>query len=66
MMARHASAVDIDDIHSAAICKEIGQRLDGFYGSQLPEAPAELMLLLARLQQLDRQDEPYRADPTTR
>jgi hypothetical protein len=62
MIARHASAVDIDDVHSAAIRKEIGQRLDRYYKSELPEAPAELEQLVARLRQLDSQTAPRLAE----
>lgn len=48
--ARH---VEIDNIHSAAICREIGQRLELYFKKQLPEEPPELKRLLARLPQLD-------------
>jgi hypothetical protein len=53
MIARPASTVDIDDIHSAAICKEIGRRLDRYYKSEMSEPSPELEELLARLHQLD-------------
>jgi len=52
--ARH---VEIDNIHSAAICREIGQRLGLYFKKELLEEPPELKRLLARLPQLDKQDE---------
>ena len=52
--ARH---VEIDNIHSAAICREIGLRLDLYFKKDAPptEASPELERLLARLRQLDEQ-----------
>ncbi len=52
--ARH---VDIDTNHSAAICREIGQRLDLYFRKDAPatEASPELGRLIARLKQLDEQ-----------
>jgi len=57
MIAGPRSAVDIDVVHSAAICKEIGQRLERYYDSETSGTPAELERLLARLRQLDQQAE---------
>jgi hypothetical protein len=65
MIAGHASAVDIDDIHSAAICKEIGQHLDRYYRSELSETPPELEQLVARLHQLDSQAAPRLAESSS-
>jgi hypothetical protein len=50
--ARH---VDIDNNHSAAICREIGARLDLYFkkDAPAPQASPELERLLARLRQLD-------------
>jgi len=52
--ARH---VEIDNIHSAAICREIGQRLELYFRKDAPqtEASPELQRVLARLRQLDEQ-----------
>jgi hypothetical protein len=61
MIAGPRSAVDIDDVHSAAICKAIGERLDRYYNSETSETPAELERLLARLRQLDERAEPTSA-----
>lgn len=57
MIAAPVSKVHIDDVHSAAICKEIGQRLERYYSTEISSPSVELKRLLARLQQLDRRDE---------
>ena len=51
--ARH---VEIDSTHSAAICREIGQRLDRQFKKEALEPSPELERLVARLRELDRQD----------
>jgi hypothetical protein len=52
--ARH---VEIDSAHAAAICREIGQRLDRELKKEAPEQPSpQLERLVARLRELDRQD----------
>jgi hypothetical protein len=49
--ARH---VEIDNIHSAAICREIGHRLERYFANDTPpDASPELERLLERLRQRD-------------
>ena len=56
MIASPAPPVEIDSIHSAAICKELGHRLELHFRKEAPDTPPELERLLARLRQLDRQE----------
>ena len=56
MIASSAPPVEIDSVHSAAICKEVGHRLELYFKKELPDTPPELERLLARLSQLDRQE----------
>jgi hypothetical protein len=57
MIARPAPSVEIDSVHSAAICREVGQRLDLYFRKEVPDTtPPELEQLMARLRQLDRQE----------
>ena len=51
-MSRHFANVSIDEIHSMAICTEIGERLRSVLGESSP-LPAKLAVLLARLDELD-------------
>ncbi len=57
MIASPAPPVEIDSVHCAAICKEVGHRLELYLSKEVPKTPPELERLLTRLQQLDRQDE---------
>jgi hypothetical protein len=57
MIAAVARHVEIDSTHSAAICREIGQRLDREFRKEAPELSPELERLLAQLQDIDWQDE---------
>lgn len=58
MTASAAPPVEIDSVHSAAICKEVGERLDRYFSREMPDTPPELERLLLRLDELDRQDAP--------
>jgi hypothetical protein len=58
MTARPAPPVEIDSVHSAAICKEVGQRLDLYFRKEISDTPPELKQLLLRLRELDRGDAP--------
>jgi hypothetical protein len=58
MIASPAPPVEIDSVHSAAICKEVGARLDLYFRKEIPDTPPELERLLLRLRELDRQDTP--------
>jgi hypothetical protein len=51
-MSRHFANVSIDEIHSMAICAEIGERLRSVLGESSP-LPARLAVLLAKLDELD-------------
>jgi hypothetical protein len=51
-MSRHFANVSIDEIHSMAICTEIGERLRSVLGESSP-LPARLAVLLAKLDELD-------------
>lgn len=51
-MSKHFANVSIDEIHSMAICTEIGERLRSVLSESSP-IPAKLAVLLARLGELD-------------
>jgi hypothetical protein len=57
MIASPAPSVEIDSVHSAAICKELGHRLDLYFRKEIPDTTRpELERLIARLRQLERQE----------
>jgi len=58
MMARTTPRVDIDSAHSAAICAEVGHRLELYFRKEITDTPKELERLLARLKELDRDEAP--------
>ena len=58
MTARSAPPVEIDSVHSAAICKEVGERLDRYFSKEISDTPPELARLVRRLCELDCQDVP--------
>ena len=58
MTASAAPPVEIDSVHSAAIRKEVGERLDRYLSGEMPDTPPELERLLQRLRELDREDAP--------
>lgn len=50
--------VQIDSVHSAAICEELGYRLSQYLKNEIPELPPQLKLLLDRLRQQDLEEAP--------
>ena len=58
MTASPAPPVEIDSVHSAAICKEVGERLDRYFGKAFSDMPPELERLFQRLRELDRENAP--------
>ena len=58
MTASPAPPVEIDSVHSAAIRKEVGERLDRYFSKEMRDTPPELERLLRRLRELDREDAP--------
>jgi hypothetical protein len=61
MTASPAPPVEIDSVHSAAICKEVGERLDLYFRTEISDTSPELKQLLLRLRELDRGDVPQTA-----
>jgi hypothetical protein len=49
----HQDDVQIDRVHSDAICKEIGERLSVALGPQRIELPPRLLTLMDNLRRLD-------------
>lgn len=45
--------VQIDRIHSGAVCKEIGERLSAVLGPQSNELPSKLLALMKQLTNYD-------------
>lgn len=58
MTASPTAPVEIDSVHSAAICKEVGERLDRYFSKEMPDTPPEQERLLRRLRELDDQNAP--------
>jgi predicted kinase len=58
----HQSDVQINRIHSGAICEEIGERLSARLGPQSNELPARLLALMEQLAKVDPRDEPPKLD----
>ena len=50
--------IQIDSVHCAAICEELGYRLSQYLKKEIPEIPPQLKLLLDRLRQEDREEAP--------
>jgi hypothetical protein len=54
----HQSDVQINRIHSGAICEEIGEGLSAALGPQSNELPPRLLALMKELAKVDPRDEP--------
>ena len=52
----HQSDVQINRIHSSAICKEMGERLSARLGPQSNELPARLLALMEQLEKVEHRD----------
>jgi hypothetical protein len=52
----HQSDVQINRIHSGAICKEMGERLSARLGPQSNELPARLLALMEQLEKVEHRD----------
>jgi hypothetical protein len=52
----HQSDVQINRIHSGAICKEIGERLSARLSPQSNELPARLLALMEQLEKIEHRD----------
>jgi predicted kinase len=52
----HQSDVQINRIHSGAICKEMGERLAARLGPQSNELPARLLALMEQLEKVEHRD----------
>jgi len=58
MSKKNAADIRIDQIHSRAICDEIGERLRETLRREAPELPSRLQLLVDRLAELDGRSAP--------
>ena len=54
----HQSDVQINRIHSSAICKEMGERLAARLGPQSNELPARLLALMEQLAKVEPREAP--------
>ena len=52
----HQSDVQINRIHSSAICEEMGERLAARLGPQSNELPARLLALMEQLEKVEHRD----------
>jgi hypothetical protein len=57
-MSQPGPSIQIDSVHCAAICDEIGYRLGQLLRAEISELPQELRVLLDRLRQQDRVEMP--------
>jgi hypothetical protein len=58
----HQSDVQINRIHSGAICKEIGERLSAALGPQSGELSPRLLALIKELAKVDPREAPRKFD----
>ena len=54
----HQSDVQINRIHSSAICKEMGERISARLGPQSHELPARLLALMEQLAKVEPREAP--------